>query len=475
MARSLAPLLLLGALAACTARLPEGAAYDSGVVVADADLSGIRPPDAAPRDADTVDSGVPRTPTWVDDVQPILARYCLSCHGATPVGGAPMALDTYARVTARWRSARSGQEEPVYVSIGRTVTATGALMPPGPTSPLTAEELDTIAAWVAAGAPERAAPAPDAGPDGGDAGVDATTPDAAPDAGPPDAGTPDAGLVSPLMGVGAVEVVVDGFRFIEGPLWVPAEGVLLFSDITGNRIQRLRPPNTVDVFRDPSAAANGLALDPMGRLITAEHEAHAITRGPAAGGPRTTLVADYRGQALSSPNDVTVRSDGVIYFTDPPYGLGARPREVPFNGLYRLVETATGTSLTVEWAGGVDTRPNGVVLSQDERTLFMADTAAATIYRFDVDLVSGRLSNRRVFVTTPAEPDGMAIDAIGNHFVATSRGIQAYAPDGTPWGVIAVPLTPSNIAWGDADRRTLYITAVNTVYRVRLVTPGVRD
>ena len=505
---------------ACTERTPaDELLYDSGVYIADADerpstrdASGDAEPDAEV-DAGAGDLGAPdaeplRTPTWVDDVQPIIAGACLSCHGATPIAGAPMPLVTYANVTAMYRSLRTPPEmAEVYRFVARAMSSTVAPMPSGGMLP--PAQVDVVVRWAAAGAPERAPI--DAGVDGGepdaaqpdaqdldggtpdavaDTGVapdaaapdalvfpDAAAPDAEvfPDAAAPDAASPDAGVLDPLVGVGAVTLVQAGYSFLEGPLWLPTEAALLFSDVGLGRVHRIAPPAASTVFRDPSGFANGMALDPQGRLVSCEHDTRGLTRGLVTGGPMTPLITTYQGQAFSSPNDLVIRSDGVIYFTDPPYGLGARPREIPFNGLFRAVITGTVVQVTAEWQGALATRPNGVVLSADESRLFMADTAAATITRFDVAAGSGALSNPTLFTTTAASPDGMAIDVLGNLFVATSTGVQAYSSAGVLWGVIPVPRAPSNIAWGGADRRTLYITAEDRLYSVRVVNAGVRD
>jgi gluconolactonase len=562
---------------ACTERTPASELlYDSGVYIADADerpstrdASGDAEMDAGAGDLGAPDTGPLPTPTWVDDVQPIIAGACLSCHGATPIAGAPMPLVTYAQVTAMYRSLRTPPEmAEVYRFVARAMSSTVAPMPSGGMLP--PAQVDLVVRWAAAGAPERApldagvdggepdAAQPDAqGLDGGapdavaDTGVapdalvfpdaaapdalvfpdaaapdalvfpdaaapdalvfpdaaapdalvfpdaaapdaevfpdaaapdadvfpDAAAPDALvfPDAAAPDAAAPDAGVLDPLVGVGAVTLVQAGYSFLEGPLWLPTEGALLFSDVGLGRVYRIAPPAASTVFRDPSGFANGMALDPQGRLVSCEHNTRGLTRGLVTGGPMTPLITTYQGQAFSSPNDLVIRADGVIYFTDPPYGLGARPREIPFNGLFRAVITGTVVQVTAEWQGALATRPNGVVLSADESLLFMADTAGATITRFDVAAGSGALSNPTLFTTTAANPDGMAIDVLGNLFVATSAGVQAYSSAGVLWGVIPVPRAPSNIAWGDADRRTLYITAEDRLYSVRVVNAGVRD
>jgi gluconolactonase len=271
--------------------------------------------------------------------------------------------------------------------------------------------------------------------------------------------------------MGAPELVQNGYGFTEGPLWIPSRGVLIFSDLDQNRLYELTPPNTFNVFREPSNVGNGNALDIRGRLLTCEHGSRSLVRGTVAGGATSRVASMFEGRGLNSPNDVTVRSDGLIYFTDPPYGgIG----QVGFNGLYRLVESPAGAQLYAEWRGNPDSRPNGVIFSPDERFLYMADTAADEIMMFDVAL-GGALANPRTFARTGVEPDGMGIDSAGNLYIAVMGGIEAFALNGTRWGLIPMARTPSNVAWGDADRQTLYITAGPELYRLRMPFAGVRD
>ena len=331
-----------------------------------------------------------------------------------------------------------------------------------------------------AGAPDASTPdagTPDAGvPDAGtpDAGTpDAGTPDAGtPDAGVPDAGTPDAGVTGfdPLVGIGTVTLVADGFEFTEGPTWRAAEGRLLFSDIPGDTIYQLDPPDTVTVFRRPSGNSNGLATDANGLLLAAEHGNRRVSR-TLGDGTIVTVASEYEGKRLNSPNDIAVRSDGVIYFSDPPYGIDpSTEQELDFNGVFRVDLSG---QLTAEWKGATSTRPNGVALSPDERTLYVSDSTAG-ITAFDV-ATDGSLSGARTFVPSLTEADGMAVDSGGNVFVATRPGVGVFAPDGTLWGGIDVPggRVPTNCAFGGADRRTLYITADDALFRVSVVHPGI--
>ncbi len=283
--------------------------------------------------------------------------------------------------------------------------------------------------------------------------------------------------VNPLEGIGDVELVAAQFRFIEGPVWVPSEAVLLFSDILANVMYQLTPPSTITVFRSPSGQSNGLALDRQGRLLAAEHGTRRVSRTLENGEPET-LVATYEGQRFNSPNDLVVRSDGTIYFTDPPYGLLQNPsdRELPFNGVFRL---SPAGELVAEWQGPLDSRPNGVALSPDETRLYVADTetAGGLVRVYDV-AADGSLSQERVFIGSAPQADGMAVDAAGNLYVTTGAGVAVHAPEGTLWGIIELPSdeggsrVPANCAFGDADRRTLYITARQGLYRVRLAIAG---
>jgi gluconolactonase len=305
----------------------------------------------------------------------------------------------------------------------------------------------------------------DAGLDGGvdaglDAGSDAGSADAGFDAGY-DAGPP----TSPISDAGAV-LVQEGFLFLEGPVWRPAEGVLLFTDIPADRIYRLSPPSTVDTFRDPSGKANGLLNDAQGRLLAAEHGGRRVSRTLVDGGV-VTVADSYDGGALNSPNDLALRADGTIYFTDPPYGLEGRPRELDFNGVFRV--TPAG-ALVLELAGAVASRPNGVVLSPDDGTLYLADTAGDVVRAYDV-ASDGSLSNERTFASV-SSPDGMAVDVEGNVYVTTADGVEVFAPGGARWGVIDVARTPANCAFGDADYKTLYITAREGLYRARTLVEG---
>jgi gluconolactonase len=280
---------------------------------------------------------------------------------------------------------------------------------------------------------------------------------------PPDAGT------NPVDGVPAAQAFGPmTYQFLEGPEWDAANGRLLFSDIPGDTIYQYVPPNDFSVLRTPSRMANGLAIEAGGTILICEHEGRAVTR--LLPNDTTEIVAGlYMGLALNSPNDVTLRSDGTIYFTDPDYGLAGRPRGVAFHGLYRVSPQG---ALSAEWEGQLTERPNGVALSPDESTLYLTDTENRRVYRFGVG-ADGSLSDMGLFADAMGtSPDGLAVDRDGNVYLASSAGIEVFHPNGTRWGVIAVPESPSNLTFGGPELRTLYITTARTLYRVDVPIAG---
>jgi gluconolactonase len=273
--------------------------------------------------------------------------------------------------------------------------------------------------------------------------------------------------IDPLTGRGDVEKVRGGFTFTEGPVWIASKGLLLFSDIPADTIHQLQPPATVTVFRMPSGRSNGLGLDPRGRLIASEGDNRRVSRTLADGSVET--VADrWQGKRLNSPNDNITRSDGTIYFTDPPYGVPTgQARELDFQGVFRVDPAGT-----LHLESRDMNRPNGVALSPDEKTLYVDDTADGLVRKFPVR-PDGSLGPPTIFVpATGGGGDGMAMDDAGNLYVTTNAGVTVYKPNGMPWGTIPLPEVPTNCTFGGPDRKTLYITVPTSLYRLALRIPG---
>ena len=276
-----------------------------------------------------------------------------------------------------------------------------------------------------------------------------------------------------------LEVLADGYLFTEGPLWDPRAERLLFSDIPGNLIAQWSAASGKAVFRAPSNKANGLAWDRQGRLLACEHATSRLTR-TEADGKITVLASTYQGKELNSPNDVVVKSDGGIYFTDPTYGrldyYGVkRDPQLGFRGVYRAEPDGRALRLLADDFG----QPNGLCFSPDEKRLFVNDTERMHIRVFDVQ-PDGTLGKGKVWATLsgegPGAPDGMKIDSAGNLYCCDCRDqgrIHVFAPDARPLGAIVTPETVANFTWGDDDLKTLYITAATSLYRTRTNTPGV--
>jgi sugar lactone lactonase YvrE len=268
-----------------------------------------------------------------------------------------------------------------------------------------------------------------------------------------------------LVEAGDPEQLATGFQFLEGPVWHP-DGYLFFSDIPASRIYKWSD-NQAEVWRDPSGNSNGLTLDREGRLIACEHGGRRVSR--AVDGTIEPIAEYYEGRRLNSPNDVVMRSDGVIYFTDPPYGIEPEQREQPCNGVYRILTDGTIERLIDDFD-----RPNGLAFSPDESILYIDDSPRRHVRAFDVR-PDGTLANSRIIADMdhpqPGSPDGMKIDQEGHLYVTGATGVWVFEPDGTPLGVIALPERPANCAWGD-DYYSLYITARTSLYRIRTKVPG---
>ncbi len=283
--------------------------------------------------------------------------------------------------------------------------------------------------------------------------------------------------------------LAEGFEFIEGPVWVRDGGYLLFSDPNRNRIYTYAPDGRLTVFREKSGydgadvaeygqpGSNGLTLDREGRLTINEHGNRRVTRLEKDG--RLTVLADrYGGKRLNSPNDLVYKSDGALYFTDPPFGLPKfyddLRKELPYSGVFRLADGKLEL-LSTDLRG-----PNGLAFSPDEKYLYVAnwDVERKIVMRYEVN-PDGTLSNGRVFFDMTGAPgeealDGLKVDEEGNLYVSGPGGIWVISPGGKHLGTIKGPKLPANFAWGDDDGRTLYMTARTGLYRMRLNTPGIR-
>lgn len=274
------------------------------------------------------------------------------------------------------------------------------------------------------------------------------------------------------------EQIASGCVFTEGPVWSHQESRLTFSCVRGNTMYRWTEAGGQEVYRKPSQVANGNTYDLNGNLITCEHEGRRVSR-TYPDGRIETVVSHFEGKRLNSPNDVVGAANGDLYFTDPPYGLRQpdgtfAPGETPFNGVYRI--SAADGSLTLL----VDDfeRPNGIVISNDGRQLYIDDTDRHHVRVFDLG-ADGTLSNGRIFADvthgdTVGRPDGMKLDVQGNLYVTanTAEGVWVYGPDGTLLGFIGTPEPPANCAWGGPGNQTLFITANNGVYRLRTKVAG---
>jgi gluconolactonase len=260
--------------------------------------------------------------------------------------------------------------------------------------------------------------------------------------------------------------LADGCIWAEGPVWMPDSSSLIWSDIPNNRMLSWSEASGASTFRQPSGYANGNTLDRAGRLVSCQHSPGIVTR-TEPDGTITTLADTYQGNKLNSPNDLVVKSDGSIWFTDPPYGILSdreghqRESEIGANYVYRL--NPESGDLTVV-ADDFD-RPNGIAFSPDEKTIYIADTGKPRHMRaLDVN-DDDTLSNSREFAKPdPPASDGFRVDAHGNVWTSAGDGVHVFAPDGTLLGKVPVPEKVANCEFGGADGRTLFITATTSLY-----------
>ena len=283
--------------------------------------------------------------------------------------------------------------------------------------------------------------------------------------------------------------LAEGFKFTEGPIWVNNGAYLLFSDPNSNIIYKYTSDGQLSVFREPSGysgadiaeygqpGSNGLTLDREGRLTINEHGNHRVTR-IEKDGTETVLADSYQGKRLNSPNDLVYRSDGTLYFTDPPFGLPKffdDPRkELPFSGVYSIHKGK------LQLISKDLTGPNGIAFSPDQKYLYVGnwDENKKVVMRYEAN-ADGTLSNGKVFFDMTSAPgedalDGIKVDQEGNLYVSGPGGLWVISPEGKHLGTIIAPKHIYNMAWGDEDGKTLYLCARGTLYRMKLNIPGVR-
>lgn len=273
-----------------------------------------------------------------------------------------------------------------------------------------------------------------------------------------------------------LETLASGFQFTEGPIWHPTKQHLTFSDIPANRMHRWSEAEGVSVYREPSNMANGNTYDKQGRVLTCEHATSRVVR-EEGDGALTVLASHYDGRELNSPNDIIVKSNGDIYFTDPTYGrLGhtgvVREVQLDFRGVYRIAATSGELFLlSTEFE-----QCNGLAFSPDENFLYVADTPRMQVKRFNV-APDGSIDSGEVFLQSSGEglgaPDGLKTSSTGHIFCAGPGGVHIYEPgEGVCLGVIRTPAFCANFTWGGRDLKTFFLTSSNHLYRVPLKVAG---
>ena len=311
----------------------------------------------------------------------------------------------------------------------------------------------------------------------------------------------DPGMDAILPAGAKLEKIAGGFKWTEGPVWIPT-GFLLFAEIPSNSIRKWTPGKGVSIFLQPSgykgtepyggpeSGSNGMTLDSRGRVTVAGHAQRNVWRLESVdpSGQITILADSYAGKRLNSPNDVVYRSNGDLYFTDPPYGLRTqsdhdKDKELGLNGVYRLAGATAQAAgappdhaklhlLTKELP-----RPNGIAFSPDEKYLYVNNSEPKKVWmRYEV-ATNGSIRNGKIFFdatsdTRPGAPDGMKVDTNGNLYSTGPGGIWIFSPEGKHMGTIDLPERAGNLAWGGADLHWLYITDSSGVYRIQTSATG---
>jgi gluconolactonase len=269
--------------------------------------------------------------------------------------------------------------------------------------------------------------------------------------------------------LGEPEAITEGFQFTEGPYWHP-DGYLLFSDIPANVIYKWEPGNAEsEVYIEPSGNSNGITSSPDGTILLAQHSGQVSRVNDDLS--LSVLAEEFNGSRLNSPNDLVARSDGKIFFTDPPFGVSEEDRELDFSGVYRLDQDSTLTLLF----DGFD-YPNGIALSPDESKLYVNDSATGQIFQFDL-LDDGSVENQSLFASVgerdnTGAADGMKTDSEGRVYSTGPGGLSIFDTEGNRVQIIEFDERITNLTWGDSDYSSLYVTAPNSVYRVQMNVTG---
>lgn len=268
-----------------------------------------------------------------------------------------------------------------------------------------------------------------------------------------------------------VRQLAEGFKFTEGPVWDKNESVLLFSDIPANTIYKLSTTGALETFRNPSNNANGLTFDAEGNLLMAEHSGRKIGK-LSPDGTYSAVVETYNGTRFNSPNDVIIDSRGIIYFTDPPFGLDKSATDtLGVNGVYQF-QNGKVTLIADDLF-----RPNGLALSPDERTLYLANSGEPKKYMKYPVSKRGKVGKGTLFfnashINSPGNPDGIKVDTEGNLYATGPGGVLVFTDQGKHLGTIVFPETPANIAFGGEDMKTLFVTARTGVYSIPVKISG---
>ncbi len=270
---------------------------------------------------------------------------------------------------------------------------------------------------------------------------------------------------SPVPKGAKLEKISTGHVFVEGPVWKDGVG-LLFSDMGSNCINQWNPENGTTVFMKPSFVSNGLTYDNDGSLIMMQTGKRRVARLEKAGTTQLVLADKLEGKRFNSPNDIAVKSSGSIFFTDPDFNIpNGEKAELSVKGIYRLDKNGS-----LKLLDDTFDKPNGICFSPDEKKLYVCESPKAIVYVWDV-VDDSTVANKKLFYAIPEKgyADGMKTDPVGNLYCTGPGGVWVISPDGKLLDKISTPEIPTNCNWGDADRKTLYITAQTSVYRVRLV------